>query len=147
MLQISCPFSVTEVVPKSPSNSEALCNVRDNMFPLRTVIVSSSSKPPSGGPPLTGCPWLYSVYSQLLSISGGRSLHPEPEDAPCRGDRESHLYSTRIILHSISFLVLHWTGRIILDCGLDASGSEYEPVTDCCEHGIGPSGSMKGRKF
>jgi hypothetical protein len=29
----------------------------------------------------------YSIYSQVPSISGGR-LHPQPEDAPCRGDKE-----------------------------------------------------------
>jgi hypothetical protein len=29
----------------------------------------------------------YSVYSQLPSISVGRVLHPQPEDAPCRGDK------------------------------------------------------------
>jgi hypothetical protein len=27
------------------------------------------------------------MYSQLPSISGGRLLHPQPEDAPCRVDR------------------------------------------------------------
>jgi hypothetical protein len=27
------------------------------------------------------------LYSQLPSISGGRLLHPQPEDAPCRGDK------------------------------------------------------------
>jgi hypothetical protein len=27
-----------------------------------------------------------SIYSQLLSISGGSLLHPPSEDAPCRGD-------------------------------------------------------------
>jgi hypothetical protein len=29
----------------------------------------------------------YLVYSQLPSISGDRLLHPQPEDAPCRGDK------------------------------------------------------------
>jgi hypothetical protein len=28
----------------------------------------------------------YSIYSQLPSISGGRFIHPQPQDAPCRGD-------------------------------------------------------------
>jgi len=28
------------------------------------------------------------IYSQLPSTSGGRLLHPQPEDAPCRGDRD-----------------------------------------------------------
>jgi hypothetical protein len=29
----------------------------------------------------------YSMNSQLLSISGGHLLHPQPDDAPCRGER------------------------------------------------------------
>ncbi|KAJ4437973.1 hypothetical protein ANN_13912 [Periplaneta americana] len=38
--------------------------------------------------PLIGCPRL-SIYSQLPSISEGRLLYPQSEDAPFRGDRES----------------------------------------------------------
>jgi hypothetical protein len=30
----------------------------------------------------------YSIYSQLPSIVGGRSSIPQPEDAPCCGDRD-----------------------------------------------------------
>jgi hypothetical protein len=30
---------------------------------------------------------LIPIYSQLPSISGGRLLHPQPEDSPCYGDR------------------------------------------------------------
>jgi hypothetical protein len=29
----------------------------------------------------------YSTYSQLPSKTGGNLLHPQPEDAPCRGDK------------------------------------------------------------
>jgi hypothetical protein len=32
-------------------------------------------------------------------------------------------------------------------CGLDACGSDYGPVTDSCEHGNEPSGSIKGGEF
>jgi hypothetical protein len=32
----------------------------------------------------------YLIYSQLPSISGGRLLHPQPEDAPCRGNICTH---------------------------------------------------------
>jgi hypothetical protein len=47
-------------------------------------------------------------------------------------------------------------GRIILQrilnigckrCGLDLSGSGYEPVAGSCEYGNEPSGSIKGRGF
>jgi len=33
---------------------------------------------------------IYSAYSQLPSTSGGRLLHSQPEDVPCRGDRDPH---------------------------------------------------------
>jgi hypothetical protein len=31
----------------------------------------------------------YSIFSQFISIPGERLLHPQPEDAPCRGDKGS----------------------------------------------------------
>jgi hypothetical protein len=41
-----------------------------------------------GGPPLVGLSaTAYSIYSQLPSICGGHLLHPQPEDAPCLGDK------------------------------------------------------------
>jgi len=39
----------------------------------------------------------YSVYSHLPSISGGSLLHPQHEDAPCRGDRDP--LKARISIH------------------------------------------------
>jgi hypothetical protein len=47
-------------------------------------------------------------------------------------------------------------GNILLDwilekrvggCGLDASGSGHGPLVDSCEHGNGPSGSIKCGEF
>jgi hypothetical protein len=32
----------------------------------------------------------YSIYPQLLSISEGRLIHSQLEDAPCHGDRDPH---------------------------------------------------------
>jgi hypothetical protein len=41
----------------------------------------------------------YSIYLQLPSISGGRLLHPQPEDAPCRGDKgPTHKFLERLII-------------------------------------------------
>jgi hypothetical protein len=40
----------------------------------------------------------YSIYSKLLFVSGGRLFHPQPEDAPCRGDKG---YSCRHSLFSV----------------------------------------------
>jgi len=34
----------------------------------------------------------YSIYSPLPSISGVLLLHPQPEDAPCRGDKFTHTH-------------------------------------------------------
>jgi hypothetical protein len=36
---------------------------------------------------VVGSPWLLIQFSQLPFISGGRLLHPQPEDAPCRGNK------------------------------------------------------------
>jgi hypothetical protein len=33
----------------------------------------------------------YSIYSQLTSKAEGRLFHPEPEDAPCYGDKGTNL--------------------------------------------------------
>lgn len=64
----------------------------------------------------------YSAYSQLPSISGGHILYPQPQDAPCCGDRDPpliyiicvyvylhiHIYEARCLLtcFSINFLGL-----------------------------------------
>ena len=59
-------------------------------FFLRRRVVSTSPNPQAGGPPLVGCPRLliqiihsYLPYRRPL-------LHPQPEEAPCRGDRDPH---------------------------------------------------------
>jgi hypothetical protein len=40
--------------------------------------------------PLSAVRDWYSIYSQVSSIPIDRLLHPQPEDAPCRGDRGPH---------------------------------------------------------
>ena len=55
------------------SPEEASClQIFLNMNVLQGRVVSTSPNPQAGGPPLVGCPFLY----------------PQPEDAPCRGDRD-----------------------------------------------------------
>jgi hypothetical protein len=49
----------------------------------------------------TPCPLsaiTYSTYSQLPSISGGCLLHPQPKDAPCRGERDPRISFTVKVL-------------------------------------------------
>jgi hypothetical protein len=38
--------------------------------------------------PIVGSTTAHSVYFQTPAVSGGRLLHPQPEDTPCRGDKE-----------------------------------------------------------
>jgi hypothetical protein len=47
----------------------------------------------------------YSIYLQLPSKTGGSLLHPQPEDAPCRGDKwptwRSNMYAYNIYIYII----------------------------------------------
>jgi hypothetical protein len=62
--------------------------IRNKLEVLRWGIVSPHSpNPQAGGPPPVGRPRLLVQYLQLPFISTGRVLHPQPEDAPCCGDR------------------------------------------------------------
>jgi hypothetical protein len=55
---------------------------------LRWEIVSPTPKPQAGGPPFVGCPRLLIQYIHSYPPkTGGSLLHPQPEDAPCRGDK------------------------------------------------------------
>jgi hypothetical protein len=54
----------------------------------RGGVVSTSPNPQAGGPPLVGCPRL--LIQCICSCPPYRRpfLHPQPEDAPCCGDRD-----------------------------------------------------------
>jgi hypothetical protein len=52
---------------------------------LRRRVVSP--KPKLNDHPLSAVATAYWIYPQLPSISGGRLLHPQTEDAPYRGDK------------------------------------------------------------
>ena len=54
---------------------------------LRYGVVSTSSNPQAGGPPLFGCPRLLIKYIRSYYLYWRPFLHPQPADAPCRGDR------------------------------------------------------------
>jgi hypothetical protein len=57
-------------------------------FFLRWGVVSTSPNPQAGGPPLVGCvrDSLFNVFATTLH-NWRPFLDPQPEDAPCRGDR------------------------------------------------------------
>ena len=61
-----------------------------NMCFLRRGVVSTSPNPQAGGPPLVGCPRLLIQFIHTYPPYRRPFLHPQPEDAPCRGDRDPH---------------------------------------------------------
>jgi hypothetical protein len=80
-----------------------LVNFRNKLIFYAEELLAPRPTSQAGGPPLVGCPRLLIQYiRKLLSISGGRLLHPQPEDAPCRGDKGS-ITSILISIPSISY--------------------------------------------
>ena len=55
----------------------------------RRGVVSASPNPQAGRAPLVGCPRLLIQFSRSYPPYWRPFLHPQPEDAPCRGDRDS----------------------------------------------------------
>jgi hypothetical protein len=51
-------------------------------------VVSTSPNPQAGGPALVGCPRLLIQFIRSYPPYRRPFLHPQPEDAPCRGDRD-----------------------------------------------------------
>jgi len=55
---------------------------------LRVGVFSTSLNPQVGGPPLVGCQRLLIQYIRSCPPYWRPFLHPQHEDAPCRGDRD-----------------------------------------------------------
>ena len=53
-----------------------------------TIFFNASPNPQAGGPPLVGCPRLLIQFIRSYPPYRRPFLHPQPEDAPCRGDRD-----------------------------------------------------------
>jgi len=51
-------------------------------------VVRTSPNPQAGGPPLVGCSRLLIQYIRSYQPYRRPFLQPQPEDAPCRGDRD-----------------------------------------------------------
>jgi hypothetical protein len=84
------------------------------MYFLWRGVVSTSPNAQAGGPPLVGYPRLLIQFIHSYPPCRRPFLHPQPEDAPCRGDRNPHswkqdtLYS--LIYYSKS--ALHVSGNL-----------------------------------
>ena len=57
-------------------------------FLLQGGVVRTSPNPQAGGPPLVGCPRLLIQFIRSYPPYRRPFLYPQPEDAPCRGDRD-----------------------------------------------------------
>ena len=55
---------------------------------LRREVVSTSANPQARGPPLVGSPQLLIQYIRSYSPYRRPLFYPQPEDTPCRGDRD-----------------------------------------------------------
>jgi len=62
---------------------------------LRWGFVSTSPNLQAGGQPLVGCPRLPIQYIRSYPPYRRPFLHPQPEDAPCRGDRDPLVCHTK----------------------------------------------------
>jgi len=60
------------------------------------ALLAPRPTPQAGGPPLVGCPRLLIQYIRSYPPYRRLFLHPQPEDAPCRGDRDT-------VIHRISY--------------------------------------------
>jgi hypothetical protein len=73
---------------------------------LRRGVVSTSPNPQVGGPPFVGCPRLLIQFIHSYPPYWRPFLHPQPEDAPCRGDRDPR-YCSHYCYYSVVEKVKH----------------------------------------
>jgi hypothetical protein len=81
-------FTKARYLALSCANPEAFVKDSKNGRFLWVGVVSTSHNPQSGGSPLAGCPRLLIQYIRSYPPYRRPFLHPQPEDAPSRGDRD-----------------------------------------------------------
>jgi hypothetical protein len=90
MFQNSWPFSVAGVVPKKRSRPEYFCLFRNIIIFYGEELLAPRPTPKLEDNPLSvvrDC--LFNVFAATFR-TWRPFLHPKPEDAPCRGDRDPH---------------------------------------------------------
>ena len=75
-------------------------------FPLGGVV-SASSYPQAGGPPLVDCLQLLIQFIRSYPPNWRPFLHPQPEDAPCSGDRDPQTQEECVITFLKLFFKIH----------------------------------------
>ena len=99
----------------------------------RGGVVSASSNPQAGGPSLVGCPQLFNQYIRSYPPYRRSFLYPQPEDTPCRGDRD---FSTRTRRRMTHIHTHYCTG---------ASPGAARPT--CTDLGLGDIDSLNGHRI
>jgi hypothetical protein len=85
-------------IPPLPIRAEASCKLSLTSL-FYGELLAPRSTPKLEDHPLSAVRDCLFIYSQLPSKSGGRLLHPQSEDAPCRGDKSVNILShNKIIL-------------------------------------------------
>ena len=89
-----------------------------NIGVLQWRVVSTSPNPQAGGPPLVGCPRLLIQFVRNYPPYWRPFLYLQPEDTPCRGDRDPlhgftsvtycYLKLSVLWLHICSILLCVW---------------------------------------
>ena len=78
-----------------------------NMIRFLRWVVSNSPNPQGGGSPLVGCPRLIIQYIHNYPPFWRPFLHPQPKDAPRRGDWDISRIITFIIIFMYTYIL--WT--------------------------------------
>jgi hypothetical protein len=92
-------------------------------FFWRGDVVSASPNPQAGGPPLVVCPRLRLQYIRSYPPYRRPFLHPQPEDALCRGDRDPLIHGSFLpIGNKLQYTTYDntngWQQLAITDCRL-----------------------------
>jgi len=80
----------------------------------REELLALCPTPQAGGPPLVGCPRVFIQYIRSYPPYCRPFLHPQPEDAPCHGDRDPFIILTNFTCKIYTTLVPPYSksGRI-----------------------------------
>ena len=75
-------------------------------------VVSTSPNPQAGGPPLISCPQLLIQFIHSYPPYWRPFLHPQPEDAPCHGDRDPHSWTFTAYWAKLDMSLGNWAHAI-----------------------------------
>jgi hypothetical protein len=99
-------------INKTVCNGTSVQDSQQNYY-LPWGIINTSPNPQVGVPPLVVCSLLLVQYIRSYPPYWRPFLHPQPEDTPCRSDKELHyLYSSPNIVRVIKSKIMRWAGHV-----------------------------------